>query len=371
MRIVVDGLGVVEIDISLEHGGVRVGDVAVAAVKITRAPAVLADPRAVGTGLVRRELRGSDAVVPADDGDRVVRPFMRAAVLAGIVDRADVGVGAAGLVIADVACTVLHDRFLDGIDVRRGDPDGVLNVADVRAVRVLTVETGAVDRARLAVLQSGDGFACRAGPALQGVRGHFAVAALIQAGVVRRGFIAGQHALGVVGAGVVEEAVLRLGQIQTRRGGRAGSDRDAVLDHVAFNTGDRGVRPARTVRVLVFHGGDQIQIAAVVLRGQRVARGFFAGETVVRLHVAAQIRFGDGAGAVLRRAPVAVRRRRFANRSGPVDPPFGKRRRGEQRKDHNRCKKQGEKLQGLPFHQRSPILEFVPFDRHVNSMIIL
>ena len=369
--VVVDGLGVVEIDIALEDGGVLIGDPHIALVKITRAPAVLAEPAAVAGGLVRRELRSGDTVVPADQRDRVVRPLMGAAALRGGVDRAVIGRRAVAGIIADVACAVLHDRFLDGVDVRRGDPDGVLHVADVRAVRILTAETGAGDRARPAVLQSFDGLACRAGPAHQGIRGHFAVAALIQTAVIRRGFVAGQHAFGVVRAGVVEEAVLRLGQVQARRGGGAGPDRNFVLDHVALNARHRGVRPTGAVRVLVLDGRHDVVVAAVVARGQRGARGGFAGEPVIRLHVAAHVRVGNGARAVLRRAPVAVRRRRYVDRSGAVDPPFGKRRCGDQYKDHDRCKKQSEKLQGLTFHQRTPILEFAPLKGRGNSMIIL
>ena len=268
MRVVVDGLGIIEEDTAFEHGGIREGDVGIAAVERAGAPAVLADPGAVLGRTVRREPGGRDAVIPANNRDGVVGPLVILAVLAGGVDGAGVGVAVAGLIVGNVACAVIHDGLLDGVDIRRGNPDGVLNVADVGAVGILAVQTGSGNRARLAVGQSGDGLGSRAAPALQGVGGHFAVAALIEAAAARSGLIAVQHTLCVIGAGVVEEAVLRLGEVQAGRRGGAGADLDAVLDHVALNTGHRCMGPAGAVGVLVLDRGDVVIRTAVILAGK-------------------------------------------------------------------------------------------------------
>ena len=270
--VIVDRLGVVEVDIALEDGGVLIGDPAVAAVELTGAPGVLAQPRAVLGRLVRGEQRPGDAVVPADQGDGVVGPLVAAALLAGGVDGAGVGVGVAGLIVADVAGAVVHDGLLDGVDVGGRDPFGVLDVGHIVVVGVLAVQAGAVDRAGPVVGQGCHGFIGHAGPALQGIGGHFAVAALVEAGVLRGGLVAGQHALGVIGTGVVEEAVLRLGEVQAGRGGRAGSDGDAFLDHVALHAGHGCVGPAGAVGVLVLDGGAPALIAVIPLAGKGAVR---------------------------------------------------------------------------------------------------
>ena len=228
----------------------------------------------------------------------MVGPLVGAAVLAGGVDRAGVGIGVAGLVVADVACAVFHDGLLDGILIGGRNPDRVLDVGHVGAVGVLAVQAGGRNRAGLAVGQVGGGLVRDAGPALQGIGGHFAVAALIQAAVARRGLIAGQHALGVIGVGVVEEAVLRLGQVQLGGSSGTGADADAVLDHVGLDAAHGCVSPAGAVGVLVLDGGDPALIAAVPLAGQ-VAGGLGHIHAVDGHRLAAQIGVGDGGGTVV------------------------------------------------------------------------
>ena len=298
MRVVVDGLGIIEVDTAFEHGGIRVGDVGIAAVELAGAPAVLADPGAVLGRTVRRELGGRDAVIPANQSDSMVGPLVGAAVLAGVVDGAGVGVAVAGLIVGNVACAVIHDGLLDGVDIRRGNPDGVLDVADVGAVGILAVQAGVGNRARIAVRQSGDGFGSRAAPALQGVGGHFAVAALVEAAAARFGLVAVQHTLSVIGAGVVEEAVLRLGEVQAGGSSGTGADADAVLDHVGLDAGQCRMGPAGAVGVLVLDGGNPALIAAVPLAGQGAGRlGHFRA---VELHgFAAQIGVGHCSRAVV------------------------------------------------------------------------
>ena len=180
-------------------------------------------------------------------------------------------------------------------------------MADVVLVGVLAAQAGAGHGAGLAVLQGGLGFVRGAAPALQGVGGHLAVAAGIQAGIAagQRTFIAGEHALGVIGGGVVEEAVLGLGQVQTGGGGGAGTHRNPVLDHVGLDAAHGRMGPAGAVGVLVLDGSDPALIAAVPGGGQRIAGGLFAHETVIRLHIAAPVRVGHGLCAVDLRGDVA------------------------------------------------------------------
>ena len=267
MIVVVNGLRIIEVDVPFENGGVLVGDPHITLVEIARAPAVLTEPCAAAAGLVRLEVARGNAVVPANDRDRVVCPLMGAAVLRSVVDRAGIGVGAAALIVADVARAVFHDGTLDAFDVRAGNPFGVLHVRDVVVIRIRARKARACDRACFGVRQRGLGFVRSAAPTLQSVSRHFAVAAGIEAGVGsgQGAFVAGQHALRIVCGGVVEIAVLRFGKVQARRcGGVGGADFDAVLDHVALDRRHCRVRPAGAVRVLVLNGGDVVVVAAVV-----------------------------------------------------------------------------------------------------------
>ena len=270
------------------HGGVFVGDVAVAIVKLTDAPAVLADP---GAGVLRRigvELGHGDGVVPAHHSDGVVGVGVSGG------DVADIAALAA-LIVADVAGAVGHDGALDRLNIGAGDPFGVLHMADVVFVGVFLVQT-VVRRRRVAVFQSVFGLVGGAGPAHQRIGGHLAVAALIHNRLDRGGLIAGQHILCVIGIGVVEPAVLRLGKVQVKRCGAAAAvaHGDAVLDHVALDAGHGGMGPAGAVGALILDRGDVAVVAAVILAGKGISGGVAAGVALVGCAVAGQVRVGHG-----------------------------------------------------------------------------
>ena len=290
--IVVYGLGVIEEDVALRHGGVLVGDVAVTAVKHTGAPAVLADPGAGAGGSVGGERGRLDGVVPADHSDGVVGCFVAAAVLAGVVDVADVGVVVVVLVIADVAGAVGHDGVFDCLHVGAGNPLGVLDVADVVLVGIPAVQAGVVHRGRIAVMQGVFHLVCGAFPAHQGKGGHLAVAALIQAGIVGDGSVTGEHSLCVIGIGVVEEGVLGFREVQACGGRRVGSHGHFVRDHVTLNACHGRMSPAGAVGVLILDGGDPAVVPGVVAGGQRVLGSAGADVPFIGLPVTGQIGLG-------------------------------------------------------------------------------
>ena len=130
----------------------------------------------------------------------------------GGISRADIYVSSLCFIITDIAGTVLQKGTLYTLDIRSGNPDRVLDVTDVGIIGVVAAEPATCDRACAAICKSGDGFTCRAGPALQGVSRHFAVAAAVKpvlcAAVSEDGTVAGQHILRIVGIGIVEEAML-------------------------------------------------------------------------------------------------------------------------------------------------------------------
>ena len=66
------------------------------------------------------------------------------------------------------------------------------------------------------------------------------------------------------------------------------------------------MRPARAVGILIAHGGHVIIIAAVIARRQRIALCEPARKRIVRLHIAAFVRFRNGASAGDLRGDVPV-----------------------------------------------------------------
>ena len=291
----------------VQRGAVLIGEVEVAALAPGAAPGVLDDPGAVGAGAVGGlEVGLGVVVVPAHDGDGVVAVLVAAgAVGGGLLEAVGGGAGVeigVGVVIADGGRAVLHDGFLDGVAVGRGNPGDVGHVGDVIVVGVLRIQAGGRG---VAVLQRGGRLRGGTCPAHHSEGGHRAVAALIEVGVAQRlGGVAGQHAQLVVSVGVVEPGKMQLGEVHAAGGGRAGIVvDDAVLDHVGFDGGHGAEGPAGTVGILVLDSGDVAVAAAVVAAGEgrsdRVGR-------VGAVRFPAQISVGQRPAAVIIHGNVAV-----------------------------------------------------------------
>ena len=161
----------------------------------------------------------------------------------------------------------------------------VLDGGHVRHIVLICMLAAETRGIRGAVHQRDVRFVGKTGPAHQRIADELAGAACLEEGAVRMaaqkiGFVAGEHAFGVVSVGVGVIGKVELGQIQTQiRLRSVFTHMNAVLDHVRFAGCGRAERPARIVTALVADRRDIAVIAAVVLLRQiRLQR------SAVRLH---------------------------------------------------------------------------------------
>ena len=254
-------------------GGVLIGDVVVAAVGVAVvAPGVLDDPGAVGGGLGEAgEVGLAVVVVPADDGDAVVRAVVVALVGVHVAVSAIEALIGCFVIVAEEAGAVFHDVLLDRVHVGRLDPVHAGDVADVVGIGVLGVDGAGFGA--FGIGQSGFGLAGRADPAHHRQGGLVAVAAHVHVGfAVEDGAVAAGQVVLVIGIAVIKIGEVILGEIQIRRRDFAGvADLHLVLDHVRLNWRHRTEGPAGAVLAvlrLVLDRGDAAFVHAVVGRGE-------------------------------------------------------------------------------------------------------
>ena len=324
-------------------GGVLIGDVVVAAVGVAVvAPGVLDDPGAVGGGRGEAgEVGLAVVVVPADDGDAVVRAVVVALVGVHVAVSAIAALIGCFVIVAEEAGAVFHDVLLDRGHIGRLDPVHAGDVADVVGVGVLGVD-GAVGGA-LGIGQCGFGLAGRADPAHHRQGGLVAVAAHIHVGfALEDGAVAAGQVVLVIGVGVVEVGEVVLRQIQVRRRGLAGvADLHLVFDHVRLNGRHRAEGPAGAVVAvlhLVLDGGDPALVHAVeglwqipgLAAGRLLAGAQLQAVGRVDLHAVRDGRICGGSGG---RCGKGIACRFFLHR-GCCEG-------GKQAHDHQSCKENG------------------------------
>ena len=269
-------------------GGVLIGDVVVAAVGVAVvAPGVLDDPGAVGGGRgAAGEVGLAVVVVPADDGDAVVRAVVVALVGVHVAVSAIETLIGCFVIVAEEACAVFHDILLDRSGVGRLDPVHACDMADVVGIGVFGIN-GAVFRA-FGISQGGFGLAGRADPAHHRQSRLISVAADVHVGFAfEDGAVAAGQVVLVIGVGVVEIGKVVLRQVQIRRCSLAGAaDLHLVFDHERLDRRHCTKGPAGAVLAvlsLILDRGDVSIVHTVVGGGQ------LPGRAAGRLIAAAQL----------------------------------------------------------------------------------